>query len=236
MSPDFTIELTPTLSCVTLTALRARLEQAAEARVVLLRGTPEVFCRGLELSRAEPDPGAAMAHYVEVLRALRRFPRPTLAVVEGPAIGGGLGLLAACDAVLATPGATFGLPEALYGFVPATVFPVLLERITPQKARLLAIDGLARDARWACDQGLADELVAAEQLEAVVRAWVRRLGRPHPAAIRALREVAALALDATPDDAIAHGAARTAAMLADPTVAARLRSFADDGVAPWGTA
>jgi enoyl-CoA hydratase/carnithine racemase len=235
MAPSITIELPPSLTTERLSSLLRRLHAAVgeDGRVLVLRGTAEAFCRGMDLAVAGEEV-AAMAIYADLLCALRACPKPTLAVAEGAAIGGGLGLLAVCDVVIATDAATFGLPEALYGFIPAAVFPSLLDRLLPQKARSLCLDGLARDASWALAHGLIDERCAPEQVASAVRAQLRRLGRAQPAAVRLLREVSHDAAEMTTERAIRAGAARTARSLSDPALARRLRAFALEGVSPWG--
>src|SRR5215831_19377730 len=115
------------------------LEAAAEASLVVLQGEPGRFCLGLNFavlsaSRIEmPDVCRGLEAFVGCLELLMRSPRPTLAVVDGPALGGGLGLAAACDIVLATERAEFGLPEALYGLTPAIIRPALLTRLSQQQ-------------------------------------------------------------------------------------------------------
>src|SRR4051812_27966939 len=115
-------------------------------RVLLLEGAEGVFCRGLDAAVALETRGVAeearAAHaFASCLRALRFGGKPTIAAVDGEALGGGVGLVAACDLVLATERATFALPELLFGLLPATILPLLHERMPPQKARLLALRG-----------------------------------------------------------------------------------------------
>src|SRR5438477_5999325 len=94
--------------------------------------------------------------------AQRSNGKVTLAVVDEQALGGGVGLAAVCDYVLATERATFGLPELLLGLVPATIFPILLERMPPQRARRLALLGHTQNAAQASASGLVDEVVASD--------------------------------------------------------------------------
>ncbi len=120
-----TIEVPERLDARSLARLEVALA-ADEGSVLMLRGSRAVFCRGMDLAAATDgaiERGARA--YASVLGALRSAPRPTVALVEGEALGGGVGLLAACDLVIASTSATFALPEALYGLVPAMVVPVL---------------------------------------------------------------------------------------------------------------
>jgi enoyl-CoA hydratase/carnithine racemase len=86
--------------------------------------------------------------------ALLTAPRPTLAVIDGPALGAGLGLAAACDVVVASERSTFGLPEALYGLAPAIIRPALMTRLTIQQLNMLLFTCHSRSAQEARALGL----------------------------------------------------------------------------------
>ncbi len=153
----------------------ARIEAAmtvavqAEAPLVL-----EGACAGMDANAVLLAPGGArqaLQRYADLLLRLRGLPVPTLAMVRGPVLGGGLGLVAACEIVLAAPDARFGLPEALIGLVPGMVWPVLSERVRPARLRRLALEGAAIGAAEAVAIGLADVESTA------VDAWLRRLSR-----------------------------------------------------------
>lgn len=199
-------------------ALARQLDAAerAGARVVVVTGGDRVFCRGLDLEAGlAADAGPAARGFAEVLARLRHLARPTLAVVRGVALGGGLGVAAACDVVLAADDARFGLPEALVGLVPAIIAPLLRERLTPQRLRRLALTGLSVDAAEAQALGLVDAVAPAALLDRERREWVKRLGRAAPAAVARLK-----APDEAPLSTLAarlrRGAETTAALLADP--------------------
>lgn len=220
-------------------ALAAQLDAAAQspARVVMVVGGRRVFCRGLDLAGALADTSgpasieASAVDFADVLARLRHLPRPTVAIVRGVALGGGLGLAAACDVVLAATDARFGLPEALVGLVPAMIEPMLRERVSPQRIRRLTLTGLSIDADDALAMGLIDATAPDDALDGLGRRWVRLLGRAAPTAVARLKG----ARDATPRTL--HGAARrgaeiTASLLGDQgnrtLIAARLA-----GEAPW---
>jgi enoyl-CoA hydratase/carnithine racemase len=143
---------------------------------VVLRGEPERFCLGMNVEAAPPT-GAQRAVFAQVIARLLACPRPTLAVVDGPALGGGLGLAAACDVVLASSRARFGLPEALHGLVPELIRPALEARLTPQRLRLLLFTCYSRSADEAQALGLVDRIVEPDELAAATRNTVRQLAR-----------------------------------------------------------
>lgn len=229
------IRLPRTLSAASVAALSTSVAEAPRSgRVLVLRGADGVFCDGLDLAEAGRGVAPAMKAFVEALLGLYRSPVPTLALADGSALGGGLGILAACDMAVATERSTFGLPEALHGLVPGAVFPLLLQRLPVQKARLLALQGLARDAAWAVAHGLIDEVVPPDRLEIAVQRCVRLLARARPRAVRALRELSSNVASTCLENAVRSGAEATLEALSDPLLAEELRAFAAGDAPPWG--
>ena len=210
-----------------LDAARAhRLADAVEASgdpVIVLVGGPETFCRGMDLAALVADEDAirtGVEAFARAVRAIRTSGRPVIAVVEGAALGGGVGIAAAADMVLATSHATFGLPEAVFGLVPGVVMPILLERMLPQKARWLALTGHARSAAEALGLGLVDAIVAEDRLEVAVRHAIRQLSRAGSSAVGSLKR-------SFDDAAIARGVAETTRLLCTPEVGLAVRAFLD---------
>lgn len=135
--------------------------------------------------------------------------------------------------MIATPRSTFGLPEALLGVLPAIVMPLVLERLTPQRARLLALSGGSRDAAWALSAGLVDELAEPNAIERRAARVARDLGRVSPRAVLDLRALVDEARRLAPRDAIDRGVARTTTAVADPVIRENVRRFVEDGELPW---
>ena len=164
------ILLPATIAIGSLEALLLALEAAfadALSTVVVVHGTVERFCGGMDLSAmVREDARVGLQLFARVLHRLQEANKPTIAAVEGPAIGGGVGIAAACDVVVASSTATFALPEALFGLLPGAVLPVLLDRMRPQKARLLALLGRSHAADWAEINGLVDEVASPSDIEA----------------------------------------------------------------------
>ena len=231
-----TVTLPAALSCATIDRLQLEFQVAfAEpSPVVVLQGENGIFCEGMDLSIAGAGVCGATRSFVELLVALTKAPKPLLSFVDGVARGGGLGILCASDVVLCTPQSEFSLPEALYGFLPAAIFPLILDRLSPQKLRLLIVDGLSRGAEWAERNGLVDEIVASETANASVSGWVRRLARTSRAgAVPALRSLCARNSPLDVEGSIKTGAAETAAALSCGDLGERIRTFAASGLAPW---
>jgi enoyl-CoA hydratase/carnithine racemase len=220
------------LDGASVAALHSAIEAGIEhCRVLVLEGADGSFCGGLDLEHLADDRAATTSAraYARCLEALRFATCPTIAVVDGAALGGGLGLAAACDVVVATRRASFGLPELLFGLLPAIVLPVLLERTSAQRLRLLALRACTVDAEEARSLGLVDEIVPADKLAQATQRWARVLGRPEANAVAHLKRFAISSLS----QAFEHGAKVTAERLEDPAVLAAARKFSDGEVAPW---
>ena len=206
------------------------LEAAADsdARVFVLEGCAGHFCSGMDLSAVEAT-AARLQRFAALLGALVRSPRPTIAAVDGAALGGGLGIAAACDFVLATDRSSFGLPEALYGLSPAIIRPVLLGRLTPQRLRLLVLSCRSRTADEAAALGLVDRVVPGGSFAAARRAAIRELGRASTDGVRACRrwDEAELARQ------LAEGVDETARALARPSVRASIAAISSGEELPW---
>jgi enoyl-CoA hydratase/carnithine racemase len=195
-----TLEVPSTLGRKGVAHLRGTVLAALadeSVRIVVLRGTAEVFCRGLDLSEicdgsVEETPPIwerATDDFTEILAGLQQARPMTIAVVEGPALGGGVGLAAVCDFVVATEVATFALPELLLGLVPATILPVLGERLGLHQAKRWAMTQATWKASEANTAGLVDRLVSVERLEVEVQRLLRALLRSHPRGVAALKRL-----------------------------------------------
>ena len=221
---------------VTLERALERAKQAPDCRVLTLQGGPGTFCVGMDLAAATSleviDP--AVDAYRRCLQALCDSRLVILAAVDGAALGGGVGLVAAADLVVATHSSRFGLPELYFGLVPAMVLPVLLQRVTPQKARWLALSGVAIDAPAALELGLVDEVVAdGPALEASIRRQARHLRRADPEAIATLRRQCSRASFLPTRTALDQGAACTGKLLRRPRTQKALRAALHGDRLPW---
>lgn len=201
--------------------LYSALNQAVKdptVRVLVLRGEGPSFCAGMarELAYQDGQPNrAAIARFEHCLSLLAECPLPTLALVETVAAGGGVGLAAACDLVLAGPEAKFSLPEARFGLIPATIAPYLLRRLPPARLRALALSMRAIGPEEAFTIGLVDEVLTVP-VEAGLERRLKDLLKAMPEALTAIK-----ALVESPD-APGRGGDRLAAWLDRPDVRARL--------------
>jgi enoyl-CoA hydratase/carnithine racemase len=179
---------------------------------------------------------AGVAAFGRTLSAIRNAAVPVIAAIDGTVLGGGVGIAAACDLVLATERSTFGLPESLMGLIPAVVLPTLLHRMPAQKARLFALTAHTRSAAEMETLGLVDRRVSDERLEPAVRCAVRALGRARPAAVAVWKRLCATAASVSFEEGLKLGVAETTRMLSQPEIVDTVREFLcryREGETPW---
>ncbi len=174
----------------------ARVKKDESVRVVVLTGTGESFCAGADLNwmreiiRYSFDQNIRESLEVaELMHVIYTLPKPTIARVNGTAIGGGNGLLSACDIVIASEKARFGLSEVKIGLVPAAISPYVIRRIGERAAREYFLTGERFDARRALEIGLVNRVVPHEQLDEKVDEVVQLLLSSGPEAIASCKEL-----------------------------------------------
>lgn len=179
----------------------ALAESQPEVRALVVRGAGGTFCAGGDFSRfrelmstAAPangdDPIARFNRgFGAMLERLQACPVPTIAVVEGAAMGGGVGLAAACDFVFANSTAQFGMPEVTLGLPPAQIAPFVAARLGHGAALRLMLTGRRIGAAQALGCGLADEVFETEALNGRLTALLAELGHAEPAALRATKAI-----------------------------------------------
>jgi len=165
-----------------LSAWTIALEEEAEARVVVIGGAGKVFCAGADIAWM-----AKTVRYTEeenmrdaiaasrMFAALNGLPVPVVGRVQGAALGGGAGLAAVCDIVVAEEAAVFGFTEVKLGIVPAVISPFVLEKIGRSAARELFLTGSRFSAARAKELGLVHQVVTAAALDSAVDAYVQEL-------------------------------------------------------------
>jgi methylglutaconyl-CoA hydratase len=157
-----------------LLSVLVEVEQSP-TQILILTGSGKAFCAGMDLEDlrkvASLTPDETHSDSMRTTRLLRtlfvtlyKFPKVTIAAVNGPAIAGGCGLATLCDFTLASSEAKFGYTEVRIGFIPAIVSTFLLRQVGEKQARDLLLTGRIISAEEAFRLGLATEVVAAEKL------------------------------------------------------------------------
>lgn len=162
-------------------SLNAALDRAAAepgARVALLTAEGSVFCAGMDLKTVALDDAEQAARFsaalAESYRKLLMLPIPLLCAVDGPAMGGAVGLALAADLVWVGPNARFAFPETKVGVVPALVSVAARRRMLPGKLAGMALTGIPVGPEEALRLGLAD-FVSAESARADAEVFARKL-------------------------------------------------------------
>lgn len=155
-------------------------------RVMILAGEGKSFCAGMDLKGVMSDPKkmAGMLRDLSVFsRRVRRLPIPTIARVQGAAVGGGCGLMVVTDFAITHPEAKVGYPEVDLGVCPAVVAPWLIKKIGPGRARAMLLAGGTMSGQAGFDAGLASHLVPREQLASAAQELAEKLVKGGPNAM-----------------------------------------------------
>lgn len=174
------------------------LEADPSVRALVLAGAGPAFCAGADLrgmrtsressddvNRADARRMGGLFHRIASCR------KPVLARVHGPAIGGGVGLMAACDIVIAAESTRFQFSEVRLGIVPAVISPFCIRRLGAVTATRLFLTGEAIDARTALGHGLVDIVAVDADLDAAVAKVCADLGKAGPQALVAAKQLVA---------------------------------------------
>ncbi len=167
-----------------------------DSRVVVLAGAGKSFSAGADLNWMQRAAGydeehnRADARALELmLRTIDDCPKPVVAMVQGAAIGGGLGLVAACDIAVAGEAAQFATSEVRLGIVPAVIAPFVVRAIGPREARRWFLTAERFGAAEARRIGLVHEVAPGDQLEARVAVMVGELLKGGPEALASAKQL-----------------------------------------------
>lgn len=212
------------------------VEAAPACRVLVIEGA----CQGMDLAGLIPadreagDLREQVHRFAACLTRIQGSRKMVISAVDGDVAGGGVGIAAAADLLIATDRSTFGLPELVLGLLPSLVLPLLMKRMPTQKARRLCLSGTSIEARQALELGLVDQVVdCPDDLERSLRRVLKQALRLHPGAVSGLKELQLDLLDKPCPEALSIGADRTSDLLADPERIAAARAFFEGEQPPW---
>ena len=209
-------------------------------RVVVLQGAGPIFCAGADLTWM-----ARVAAYTheenleDARRAARLFhlldtlPVPLIGRVQGAALGGGSGLAAVCDVVVAESDAVFGFTETTLGIVPAMISPYVVRKIGLSAARALCLSGLRFTASHALAIGLVQQVVPARQLDAAVAQQAEQFDRAAPSAVAATKRLLSEVSGRRPADLLALTAETIAAQRVSAEGQEGIRAFLEKRTPSW---
>ena len=219
-----------------LTEVFARLD----ARAAILQGAGKVFCGGADvewmkgsITRAEADNRADAERMAAMFRTINECPCPFVGRLHGAAMGGGCGLAAVCDIVVASDDTQFAFSEVKLGIIPAVISSFALRKIGESAARRYFITGEAFDAAEARRIGLVHEVAAPDQLDVKVAEIIELLRVAGPQAAREAKKLIRTIMPLPWDDALKYAAATIARVRTSPEGQEGLRAFLEKRKAGW---
>ena len=167
-----------------------------DVAAVIVTGEGQAFCSGADLKllremtvQSVEESRQDSFRLMDFYRLIYEFPKPVIAAVNGPALGGGCGLASVCDIVLSVEDADYGYTEAKIGFIPALVSVFLLRICGEKKARELLLTGRIFSAAEAKQVGLVNEIVKSGRLLQEARELVRAIAKNSPTAVTLTKEL-----------------------------------------------
>ncbi|MCZ6578948.1 MAG: enoyl-CoA hydratase/isomerase family protein [Gammaproteobacteria bacterium] len=224
-----------------LIELLGQLEQDDRIRVLVLRAAGKSFSAGADLNwmRRMADYDLARntddaMQLAELMRRLNCFPKPTIALVQGAAYGGGVGLIACCDIAIASKQALFCLSEVKLGLIPAVISPYVIEAIGARAARRFMLTAERFSAEQACRLGLVHQVVEAQELDTTLDSILEFLLAAGPAAQAAAKDlIRAVSNQPIDSDIIQNCAQRIARIRATSEAREGLDAFLEKRKPNW---
>jgi methylglutaconyl-CoA hydratase len=210
-------------------------------RVMILAGNGPAFCAGADLNWMKRMAGygydenlADARALAEMLAALDRMPKPTIARVHGPVFAGGTGLVAACDIAVGTPEAKMCLSEAKLGLSPATISPYVMRAMGEREARRYFLTAEVFDAQEAFRIGMLSLLVPAAELDSTIQELLKHLLAGGPEAHAKIKALIRAVAGRRPDDSlVAETAKQIAEIRGSPEGREGIAAFLEKRKAAW---
>lgn len=223
-----------------MTATFVRLGADPSVRRVVLRARGKSFSAGADLAWMQRMAGysqdqnlADAGALATMMRTLNDLPKPTVALVQGPAFGGGVGLVACCDIAIAADSASFCLSEVKLGLIPAVISPYVIQAIGVRAARRYFLTAERFSALEAHRLGLVHEVVPEHMLDAALARLLDRLAEGGPQAQAAAKDLIAAVMHRPPETVLDDTAARIAAIRASDEGREGIAAFLDKRPPAW---
>jgi len=223
-----------------LTSTFEELGSDENVRAIVLSGEGKVFCGGADISWMRGsldltfDQNVADAQAMsDMFRAIDRCPKPVIGKIHGAALGGGAGLAAVCDIVVASADAIFGFTEVKLGIIPAVISPFVLAKIGVSNARALFLTGERFDAKRALHIGLVHEVVVADTLDVCIERITNEIASAGPQAVAAAKALVPRVTEATYHESRDVTAKAIAYQRTSPEGQEGLRAFLERRKASW---
>lgn len=196
-----------------LTQSFAGMASGSGVRVVVLKGEGKSFCAGADLNWMKrmvdysQEENIADAHRLaDLFKTINNCPVPVVGLVHGAVLGGGAGLVAVCDYVIAAEDTIFGFTEARLGLVPAVISPFVMAKIGVSAARATFLSGRRFDANEALRMGLVHQVCKSTMFSAELDNVINEFKKAGPKAAREAKQLIQGVIERTgkPDDQIAY--------------------------------
>jgi methylglutaconyl-CoA hydratase len=213
---------------------------SARERVAVLAGTGRMFCAGADVTWMSRMVGASNEENIRDARTLGRMfaalnslPMPLIGRVQGAALGGGAGLAAVCDVVVAAEDAIFGFTEVKLGILPAVISPYAIAKIGQSAARELFLTGARFSAARAKEIGLVHAIGEEAELDRIVGKYVNDVLTAGPHAVGAAKRLIASVANRAPDDVLEATVEAIARQRVSPEGQEGLRAFLEKRKPSW---
>ncbi len=198
----------PPVNVINIALMRevnAALDQARGAKVIVIGAQGKFFSAGVDVGEHKPETVKEMLdEFHAVIRKIWKMDTPTIAAVQGSALGGGMELAMACDFIVASEAAKFGQPEIQVGVFPP-IAALMLSRLIPRKKAFeLILTGDTIDAHTAEGMGLVNLVASPEEFESALNAFVSRLSKSSGVVLRCSKRAAMMPLRADDDRVLAE--------------------------------
>jgi methylglutaconyl-CoA hydratase len=219
----------------------SELSRRDEVRAIVLAGNGKSFCAGADLNWMKRMVQYSYEENLADARAIGRMffaiatcPKPVIARVHGAALGGGAGLVAACDIGIAVESVQFGFTEVKLGIIPAIISPFVIAKIGPGRAREFFITGERFLAPIAMNIGLIQHVVSHElALDALVDSKISQIMTSAPGAVAAAKEMVFGMAAHTLENSLVYAAEMIARARAGQEGQAGMRAFLERQKPPW---
>ena len=223
-----------------LTAWAESVRPGGAARAAILSGAGKTFCAGADLAWMSKMVGYSTEDNVRdaetlarMFQALNQVPIPLIGRIHGAALGGGAGLAAICDMVVAAEDALFGFTEAKLGILPAVISPYSVAKIGQSAARELFLTAARFTAARAREIGLVHRVVPEGELDAAIDALVAELLTSAPEAVAGAKALIARVAGKEPSSVAKLTAETIARHRVAPEGQQGMRAFLEKRKAPW---
>jgi methylglutaconyl-CoA hydratase len=223
-----------------LTAWAESVKPSVAERVVVLAGAGRMFCAGADVNWMSRMVGYSDEENVRDARALGRMfaalnslPVPLIGRIHGAALGGGAGLAAICDIVVAAEDAIFGFTEVKLGILPAVISPYAIAKIGQSAARELFLTGARFSAERAKEVGLVHAVAAESDLDRVIAKYVNDLLTSAPQAVATSKRLIGAVSNRAPDDVLDLTVETIARQRVSPEGQEGLRAFLEKRKPSW---